>query len=113
MPRPIGAAVVLAAVVAVIGWGGWALADEATALINTLPRVAQKVREGLEGQSRTRTGSPIDKVQEAAHELEKAADQAAAEAASAAPAASAAGEGVRRARGLANAGTPARADAAR
>jgi len=77
LPRAIGATVVLGAAVAIIGWGVWALADEATALIETLPRVAQKVRQGLEGQRQKAEGSPIDKVQQAANELEQAAQQAA------------------------------------
>ena len=46
VPRPIGATVVLAAVVAVIGWGGWALADEAAALIDTLPRALAGIWTG-------------------------------------------------------------------
>ena len=52
LPRAVGATIVISAVVTVIGWGVWALADEASALIETLPQVAQKVRQGLEGQAR-------------------------------------------------------------
>jgi predicted PurR-regulated permease PerM len=76
VPRPLGAGLVVAAIVALIGWGVWSLSDDASALIETLPRVAQKVRQGLEGQHRKPTGSPIDKVQQAANELEQAAQQA-------------------------------------
>jgi len=96
VPRAIGASALLLALVGVIGWGGWALSDDATALIETLPGVAQKVRQSLEGQRRTATGSPIDKVQQAANELEQAAQQSA-EAASAS-ASTAASAGVEAAR---------------
>ena len=103
----------LAAVVAVIGWGGWALADDATALIETLPqRRAEGARRDWKARAARAAGSPIDKVQQAADELEKAADQAASEAASAARGRIGCRRRRPRARGHANAGTPARADAA-
>ena len=86
VPRPLGAGLVVAAIVALIGWGVWSLSDDASALIETLPQVAQKVRQGLEGQRKKTTSSPIDKVQQAANELEQAAQQAVtASAASATP----------------------------
>ena len=103
VPRPIGATAVLAALVAVIAWGVWALSDDASALIETLPQVAQKVREGLEGQRHKTASSPIDKVQQAANELEQAARQA--EAASASASGAVAGERAR-ASGHAAAVTP-------
>jgi predicted PurR-regulated permease PerM len=84
VPRPVGATAVLGAVVAVIAWGGWALSDDASALVETLPQVAQKVRQGLEGQRDKTAGSPIEKVQQAANELERAAQQTAEAAASSA-----------------------------
>jgi predicted PurR-regulated permease PerM len=99
LPRAIGATAVLLALLGVLGWGVWALSDDATALVETLPQVAQKVRQGLEGQRQKAAGSPIDKVQQAANELEKAAQQtadAASAAASMAAGASAAGQGARR-----------------
>ncbi len=78
VPRAIGAAVVLLAIVAGIGWGGWALSDDASALVETLPQVAQKVRKSLESVRRKPSGSPIDRVQQAASEIEQAAAQPAA-----------------------------------
>ena len=108
VPRAIGATAILGAAVVVIGWGVWALADEATALIETLPRVAQKVRQGLEGQRQKPEGSPIDKVQQAANELEQAAQQAAESAsASAASAATSAASPADRARPRPNVARPA------
>ena len=89
LPRAIGAAVVLSTIVVVICWGGWKLSDDATALIENLPVVAQKLRHAVESPRGTPTPSPIEKVQQAANELERAAQQAASEASSAA--ASAAG----------------------
>jgi predicted PurR-regulated permease PerM len=73
LPRVIGASVVLGAIVVVIGWGMWALSDQASALIETLPNVAQKVRQGLEGQHRKSESSPFERVQQAANVLEQAA----------------------------------------
>jgi len=95
VPRAAGAGIVLTAIVVVIGWGGWKLSDDATALIETLPQVAQKLRHAVENQNGKPTASPIEKVQQAANELEQAAQQAASEA-SAASAASAASSSARR-----------------
>jgi predicted PurR-regulated permease PerM len=76
LPRPIGATLVLGALIGVIGWGAWALSDDASALIETLPLVAQKVRQGLDGERGKPSTSPIDRVQQAANELEQAAQHA-------------------------------------
>jgi len=78
LPRALAASVVLAAILAFLGWGTWALSDDAQALVATLPEVAQKVRRGLEGQGRNPAGTTIEKMQQAANELEKAATAAAA-----------------------------------
>jgi len=88
VPRAVGAGVVLSTIVLLIGWGGWRLSDDATALIETLPQVAQKLRHAVESEPGKPTASPIEKVQQAANELEQAAQQAAS--ASAASAASSA-----------------------
>lgn len=98
VPRAVGATTVLLALVGVIAWGAWALSDDATALIETLPQVAQKVRQGLEGQRKTSTGSPIDKMQQAANELEQAAQQTAEAASASASTTPAASTGVEVAR---------------
>jgi predicted PurR-regulated permease PerM len=90
VPRALGASVVLTAILAFLGWGAWAMSDDASALIATLPQVAQKVRQGLEGQRRKAGVSPIEKMQQAANELEQAAADAAASSASGMSAASAA-----------------------
>lgn len=77
VPRALGAGAVLGAIVMLFGWGGWALSDDASALFETLPQVAQKVRHSLERRQKKPIASPIEKVQQAANELEQAAQQAA------------------------------------
>jgi len=88
VPRAIGASVVLGAIVLVICWGGWRLSDDATALIENLPQVAQKLRHAVEKKAGQPTASPIEKVQQAANELEQAAHQAASDASAVAAGAS-------------------------
>jgi predicted PurR-regulated permease PerM len=90
VPRAIGAAAVLSTIVLVIGWGTWKLSDDATALIENLPEVAHKLRQAVEKKPGQATASPIEKVQQAANELEQAATQAASEASAAAAASAAA-----------------------
>jgi predicted PurR-regulated permease PerM len=99
LPRVIGASVVLGAIMVVIGWGIWALGDQASALIETLPNVAQKVRQGIDGQHRKSESSPIERVQQAANVLAQAA-QAAAGPGSASAASGARGTGARAASAL-------------
>ena len=107
LPRVVGATIVISAVVTVIAWGVWALADQASALIETLPQVAQKVRQGLEGQTRKSESSPIDKVQQAAAELEQAAQHASVGIVPASAAASAASDAARARAGGARTAGPA------
>ena len=90
VPRALGAGALLGAIVAGIGWGAWALSDDASALVATLPEVAQKVRHGLEGQRVKPAGSTIEKMQQAANELDQVAADGAASGASAASGGSAA-----------------------
>ncbi len=90
VPRAAGAGLLLTAIVGGIGWGGWAMSDDASALIDSLPQVAQKVRQKFRGQQQ-RPAATIEKVQQAAAEIEKAAEESAASA-SAASAATAASQ---------------------
>jgi predicted PurR-regulated permease PerM len=72
VPRPIGAAVVLVALVGASGWLLYGLRSEANAIVAQLPDGARRLRELVEnGQPQTRTA--IKQVQKAATELEKAA----------------------------------------
>ena len=75
LPRVVGAVLVLGAVATIVLWGINALADDATAMIENLPRAAHKLRQSVEGHKPA--GLPIDKVQQAAAELEQAAASAA------------------------------------
>ena len=76
LPRPLGAAIVLCAVVGGSGYLLYGLRSEATAIVEQLPRGARRLRQLLENDRPAR-GSAIQQVQQAANELEKAADAAA------------------------------------
>lgn len=74
VPRALGAAMLLVAVVCGLGSTVYSLSDDAAALVESLPDAAQKVRESL----RITRGAPegtIQKVQRAATKLEEAADE--------------------------------------
>jgi len=75
VPRPAGAAVVLAVLVGSLSWIAFSLSDDATAMFEKLPEVARKLRQNL---SVARSGSPtaLQSMQEAAKELEGAAADA-------------------------------------
>jgi predicted PurR-regulated permease PerM len=76
IPRALGVFVVLTSVIAGLGYGAYALGEPASTFIDQMPSQAQKLRRAFE--RRTRDGSnPIDRVQEAANELERAAGAAA------------------------------------
>jgi predicted PurR-regulated permease PerM len=96
IPRALGAAVLI---IAILGGGAmaiWSLADDANELIRQLPTAAEKVRDVVIERS-SRSNSPLEPVAKAAAELEKAAQATnpAAQAASAAAAASAASAATR------------------
>jgi predicted PurR-regulated permease PerM len=77
IPRSIGAAAIVLGVVGGLGWTTYVLADDASQLIESLPTAAQKLRSSLRARVSTAPGA-LDKVQKAAAELEKAADENAA-----------------------------------
>ncbi|MDB5809886.1 MAG: hypothetical protein JWN94_2008 [Betaproteobacteria bacterium] len=79
VPGPLAAAVVLAALVGGLSWVAVTLNDEAVAMIEKLPDAAHKLRESL---SVARAGGPtaLQKLQEAANEIQGAATDAAAKA---------------------------------
>ena len=72
--RAIGAAAVLVILVGATGYGLWTLRDDAIAVVDELPRAAAEVRQSLRQQ---REPSAIDKLQEAAKEIDKTAAAAA------------------------------------
>jgi predicted PurR-regulated permease PerM len=75
VPRSIGAALVLAAMVGGITWIGFSVSGDAEALIEKLPEAARKLRQDL---STARSGAPtaLQNMREAAKELEGAAADA-------------------------------------
>lgn len=83
IPRALGAGGLLIALLLSIGATAYSLADDATALVDSLPEAAQKVRQSVRSTSGNPPGS-IEKVQQAAAKLEQAAE----ESGSATPAAS-------------------------
>ena len=76
VPRALGAGVLMTAIVGGTSWMTYSLSDDAGALIETLPTAAQKLRLALRSQQRgPAQTSAIDKVQKAAAELERAAEE--------------------------------------
>lgn len=80
LPRPLGAALLLMAIVGGMASMAWSLSDQAVQLVDSLPVAAKKVRDNLRAQA----GMPsrLDTMQKAAAQIE----QAAAENSAAAPA---------------------------
>lgn len=74
MPRALGALVVVVLLVAALGAGVWSVSDDALRLIDSMPEAARTLRDTLRRQ---RDESALQKVQEAAQELERTAAEAA------------------------------------
>jgi len=70
VPRSAAATLVCVALLAVIGITGYAVRDQATALVAKLPTAAQQVRAAIERQQPADSG-PIAQVQRAADELHR------------------------------------------
>ena len=75
VPRPLSAALLILAVLAALGTTAYRLSDDASALIETLPAAAQKLRQTLHARQSATTTAAIDKVQKAAAQLERAAEE--------------------------------------
>ncbi|MCU1381624.1 MAG: family transporter [Acidobacteria bacterium] len=76
IPRAVGAAVVLLALVGGTGWLLYGLRSQASAIIEQLPQAATRLRRMVENDRPT-AATAIQQVQKAASELEKAANAAA------------------------------------
>ncbi|HXW05436.1 MAG TPA: AI-2E family transporter [Vicinamibacterales bacterium] len=72
IPRFVGAGVVLFLVFGSLGYGMWTLRDDALSVVEELPRAARRVRAGLINERRREPGA-IDKLQEAAKEIDRTA----------------------------------------
>jgi len=73
VPRALGAGVLLLAVLGGLGATAWSMADDAAALVESLPSAAQKLGQALRG-TRGAPESAMQKVQRAATQLEQAAE---------------------------------------
>ncbi|MGV3571084.1 MAG: AI-2E family transporter [Ramlibacter sp.] len=75
VPRAVSAAVLILGILGSMGGAVYSLSDDANALIDSLPDAARKLSRGITKQART-PDTPLETVQKAADELQKAADQA-------------------------------------
>lgn len=76
VPRPIGAAFVMLALVGTFAAGTQAVRDDATQLIESLPHIAQQFRVALRSK-RPQSDSPLVKVQQAANQIQQATKESA------------------------------------
>jgi predicted PurR-regulated permease PerM len=76
LPRVAGSILAIALLCGGIGFGVYTLADEAMAIVDSVPRAARRLAERVESKGRRPEGA-LEKVQEAAKEVERAAEQAA------------------------------------
>lgn len=72
VPRPVGAALVLVALVGSLSWIAFSLSDDAAAMIDKFPEAARKLRQNL-SDARTSGPTALQNMQEAAKQLEGAA----------------------------------------
>ena len=77
VPRALGAAVILLGLGGAFGWTGYSLSGSASQLVDSLPVAAQKLRTAV--RSKARTASPIDTFQQAAAQIEQAAQESSAQ----------------------------------
>ncbi|MBI5279408.1 MAG: AI-2E family transporter [Burkholderiales bacterium] len=75
IPRALGAGVLILAILGSMGGAAYSLADDANELIESLPAAARKLRDSMRKQPQ-QASSPLETVQKAAAELERAAEEA-------------------------------------
>lgn len=75
VPRPAGAALVLAVLVGSLSWIAFSLSDGAAAMIDKFPEAASKLRQNL-SDARSSGPTPLQNMQETAKQLEGAATDA-------------------------------------
>ena len=68
-PRPLASLLVMAFMCGSVGWTAYSLMDDANTLVESLPSAAQKLRRAMSSRDSV---APIDRVQQAAAEIEKA-----------------------------------------
>ncbi|EJL78142.1 AI-2E family transporter [Variovorax sp. Varisp85] len=74
LPRWIGAALILAGVFGGVGWTGYSLSGNASQLLDALPVAAQKLGQAMR-RDRNASATPLESVQQAAAQLERAAEE--------------------------------------
>ena len=79
LPCWLGAAVVLLTIGGAVGWSAYKLSDSAGELLDALPAAAQKVRQAVRNRGVASSAGPLDTVQQAAVQIEKAAEESSAQ----------------------------------
>jgi predicted PurR-regulated permease PerM len=77
VPRAVGAGVAVALLIGAIGTGLYTLSDEAMSVVNSVPQAAQRIRDRIRTHQRSTSGGALAKVQQAATEIDRAAQEAA------------------------------------
>jgi predicted PurR-regulated permease PerM len=85
LPRVLAAGLVVGALMGGLVWSGYALADQANSLIESLPEAARKLRTTLHELAPRAGDNKIAQVQKAAAQLEQAAAESASASAKSAP----------------------------
>ncbi len=78
VPRAIGAGIAVCLLVGAVGLGIYTLSDEAMSIVSSVPEAAQRIRDRVRTHRRSTSGGALQKVQQAATEIDKAAQEAAA-----------------------------------
>ena len=85
IPRALGALLVIVALCGGIGYGVYSLSDEAVGIIDDLPLAARKVRDRLAARRAPQDAGIIEKMQDAAAQIDKTAADAQADSPTPAP----------------------------
>lgn len=73
IPRTLAAALLLLGIVSGAGTIAWSLSDDTVALIESLPEMAQKLRQGFDAGKTLGAAGTMEKMQKAASEIERGA----------------------------------------
>jgi predicted PurR-regulated permease PerM len=74
LPRWVGAALILMGLFGGLGWTGYSLSGSASQLLDSLPVAAQKLGQAMR-RDKGASATPLESVQQAAAQLEKAAEE--------------------------------------